>query len=175
MSDRLNLGCGNEILPNWVNHDLAQLPGVDVVHDLTSFPWPFADGQFEMIRAFHVLEHLPETVRTIEELHRICAPGGRVHIRVPYWNSPDMIADPTHKVSFSEATFDFFDPHSPRCQERPYYSIARFAVSRMDFYVKLRTYILVRNPWAKAVLTRLARHLGGIIWVLEVELTAVKP
>ncbi|MBI4571568.1 MAG: hypothetical protein HY723_06420, partial [Chloroflexi bacterium] len=31
---RLNVGCGDDLLPDYVNLDMAALPGVDVVHDL---------------------------------------------------------------------------------------------------------------------------------------------
>jgi hypothetical protein len=31
---RLNLGCGRDVRPNWVNLDRVSLPGVDVVHDI---------------------------------------------------------------------------------------------------------------------------------------------
>ena len=37
-SNKLHIGCGHDIKEGWVNHDLAQLPGVDIVHDLNSFP-----------------------------------------------------------------------------------------------------------------------------------------
>src|SRR5215216_1054863 len=98
MKDKLHLGCGNQILTGWLNHDLVALPGVDVTHDLALFPWPFESSQFNEVRMIHVLEHLPDTIKILEEIHRICAPGAKVTIRVPYWNSPDMITDPTHKV-----------------------------------------------------------------------------
>lgn len=174
-SRKLHLGCGNEIRAGWVNHDGAALPGVDVVHDLTRLPWPWPDGEFERVEAFHVLEHLPATIPTMEELHRICAPGGRVLIRVPWWNSPDYVADPTHVVQFNQQTFEFFDPDSRRCQDRPYYSTARFRIVRQDYYVRLfGAYKLVRSAGAKRWLARLATHLGGIIWVMESELEAVK-
>src|SRR5207244_6816950 len=39
MKTKLHLGCGHIIKEGWVNHDLAHLPGVDVVHDLRTFPW----------------------------------------------------------------------------------------------------------------------------------------
>ena len=63
-AQRLHLGCGNEILPGWINHDLVALPGVDVVHDLDAYPWPFETDQFTEVRLYHVLEHLAEPVRT---------------------------------------------------------------------------------------------------------------
>ena len=117
--ERLHLGCGNDVLPGWVNHDLAALPGVDVVHDLDSYPWPFEDDRFDEVRLHHVLEHLSEPVRAIEELHRITRDGGAVEVRVPYWNSTDWATDPTHKTPFSEYSFDFFDPATRHGRERP--------------------------------------------------------
>ena len=41
MTMKLHLGCGHIIKEGWVNHDIVPLAGVDVVHDLTKFPWPW--------------------------------------------------------------------------------------------------------------------------------------
>ena len=49
MKTKLHLGCGHIIKDGWLNHDIVQLSGVDVVHDLRVFPWPFADGQFDEV------------------------------------------------------------------------------------------------------------------------------
>jgi hypothetical protein len=122
----------------------------------------------------NVLEHLTNTVASIEELHRVCDDGALVTVRVPYWNSPDMITDPTHKSFFNENSFDFFDSGKRHCQERPYYSKARFRVQRKHYYIRALAYWRVSGRLAQVVLERLARHLGGIIWVLEFELVAVK-
>jgi SAM-dependent methyltransferase len=157
-----------------LNHELAPLPGVDVAFDLETIPWPFPDGAFEQVRMINVLEHLTNTVASIEELHRVCDDGALVTVRVPYWNSPDMITDPTHKSFFNENSFDFFDPGKRHCQERPYYSKARFRVQRKHYYIRALAYWRVSGRLAQVVLERLARHLGGIIWVLEFELVAVK-
>src|SRR5436190_17862449 len=133
MSPKLHLGCGRDIRAGYVNVDSAALPGVDVVHDLSRFPWPFADAEAEELILQHVLEHLPDTIRVMEEIWRISAPGARVVIRVPYWNASDFITDPTHIRPFNEHTFDFFDPSHPRCQERSYYSAARFHIRRKTY------------------------------------------
>ena len=171
---RLHLGCGNEVLPGWVNHDLAKLAGVDVVHDLDSYPWPFDSETFFQVRLFHVLEHIAQPVRAIEELHRITAPGGVVHLRVPYWSSQDMMSDPTHKGFFNEYTFDFFDPTKRHCRERPYYSTARFDIRAKVFWIKPgRAYRPIRSPAVQRVLSGAARHLNGVIWVLEFELVKI--
>ena len=173
--ERLHLGCGNEILPGWVNHDLVQLPGVDVAHDLDLYPWPFEDDRFAEVRLHHVLEHLAEPVRAIEELYRITRGGGTVLVRVPYWNSTDWASDPTHRTPFSEYSFDFFDPATRHGREHPYYSSARFSIRSKTYWVKpAAAYIPVRNRIGRGLLSGLARHLGGVIWVVEFDLVALK-
>jgi SAM-dependent methyltransferase len=173
--ERLHLGCGNDVLAGWVNHDLVALPGVDVVHDLEVFPWPFEDDRFSRVRLYHVLEHLSEPIRAIEELHRITRAGGTVEVRVPYWNSQDWATDPTHRTPFNEYSFNFFDPETYHGRERPYYSTARFSIRSKAYWIKPAVYYLpVRNRVGRALLSGLARHFGGVIWVLDFELVALK-
>ena len=84
---RLNLGAGSDLKEGWINHDIVQLPGIDVVHDLNNFPWPWDDNSIDEIYMKDVLEHLPDTIRVMEEIYRICKPGAKIYIAVPYWNS----------------------------------------------------------------------------------------
>lgn len=37
---------------------------------------PFADGEFDLVMAAHLLEHLPEPTRALTELWRVLQPGG---------------------------------------------------------------------------------------------------
>jgi SAM-dependent methyltransferase len=145
MITKLHLGCGNHILPGYVNVDAAKLPGVDVVHDLRGFPWPFESEQFEEVIAVDVLEHLPDTIRTMEELFRVTKPGGLVHIRVPYFNAWDASYDPTHVRTFNENSFDFFDPRMEVYSTRSYYTKAKFHIITVGFliYPFGRTLLLV--------------------------------
>lgn len=174
LKTKLNVGCGKDIRPDYVNLDIAQLPGVDVVHDLTRFPWPFAENSFDEIELINVLEHLPDTISTLEELHRIARPGAKISIRVPFWNSPDMLADPTHKRSFSERTLNFFDPNYPECKDRPYYSSARFRIVCKSAYVRFFYYLKLSSPLLTRPLFFLARFFGAIVWVVEFDLRAIK-
>jgi SAM-dependent methyltransferase len=145
MKRKLHLGCGKHILEGYVNVDAAPISGVDLVHDLKKFPWPFQDGQFEEVIAVDVLEHLPDTIRTMEELYRTTKPGGLVHIRVPYFNSWDASCDPTHVRFFNENSFDFFDPKTEVYHNRSYYSLARFQIISVAYliYPFGRTLLLV--------------------------------
>jgi SAM-dependent methyltransferase len=105
--ERLNVGCGPDIRPGWVNLDVAPLPGVDVVHDLDVLPLPLEDGRFEVIDCQDVLEHV-DLVPVLRELHRVLAPGGRLHVRSPHFTSQMVYIDPTHRRCFSIQTFNFF-------------------------------------------------------------------
>lgn len=172
--NKLNVGCGKDIRPDFVNLDVAPLPGVDVVHDLTQRPWPFENNRFDHIELINVLEHLPDTIGTLEEIHRIARNGATLIVRVPFWNSPDMLADPTHKRSFSERTLNFFDPAFPECRDRPYYSSARFRIVRKSCYVRFFYYLRINNPWLTRALFFLARFAGAIVWVVEFDLVALK-
>jgi SAM-dependent methyltransferase len=145
---RLQIGCGNDLKPGWINHDLVKLPGVDVVHDLNELPWPWGDKTIDEIWAGDVLEHLPNTIVVMEELYRITKPGARVYISVPYWNSWEFITDPTHVRQFNEFTFEFFDPTKEAYKIRPYYSKARFIIEKIGFGVQVpRRYIHTEKRW----------------------------
>jgi SAM-dependent methyltransferase len=171
---KLNVGCGKDIRADFVNLDVAALPGVDVVHDLSKMPWPFEDSHFEHIELINVLEHLPDTIATLEELHRIAKNGCKLIVRVPFWNSPAMPADPTHKRNFSERTLNFFDPAFPECRDRPYYSSARFRIVRKSCYVFFFYFLRINNPLLTGILFHFARFFGAIVWVVEFDLVALK-
>jgi hypothetical protein len=55
----LELGCGEQKTdPNWVGIDVRDLPGVDIVHNLESYPWPIPDESCTLVHAAHILEHI---------------------------------------------------------------------------------------------------------------------
>ncbi len=121
----LNLGCGKDIKKGYVNLDRAQLPGVDVVHDIEKFPWPFEDNTFDEVVANQVLEHVADLIKTMEEFYRVSRPGGQIKITVPYFSSPQHHNDPTHKRKFTYNTFEYFTEKS----DFSYYSKARFEIA----------------------------------------------
>lgn len=105
---KLNLGCGRNIRNGYVNLDKVELDGVDVVHDLNTFPYPFDDNRFDEIYCSHVLEHVDDLIKVVEELHRITKPYGRIKVVAPYFASQGAFNDPTHKKFFTYKTFDYF-------------------------------------------------------------------
>lgn len=55
---RIDLGCGAHKQPGFVGLDVRALPGVDVVCDLTKFPWPLPDACASLVMSSHLMEHL---------------------------------------------------------------------------------------------------------------------
>ncbi len=104
----LHLGCGTRSCAGCLNVDCVALPGVDVVWDLNTYPWPFATGAWHEVVACHVLEHLDDLVQAVTELHRILAPGGRAEVRVPHMAGWGAWNNPTHRHFFTRRSFDYF-------------------------------------------------------------------
>lgn len=107
MAARLNLGCGTDIRPGYVNLDAANLPGVDVVHDLSELPLPFEDESFTEVNCKDILEHL-DYVPLLREIHRVLRASGRLVVEAPHFTSPAVYIDPTHRTGFSIETLQFF-------------------------------------------------------------------
>jgi ubiquinone/menaquinone biosynthesis C-methylase UbiE len=64
---------------------LAGLSGRFVQGDAENLP--FADGSFDVVYSHGVLHHTPDTPRTIREVYRVLANGGRAMIMLYYRNS----------------------------------------------------------------------------------------
>lgn len=109
----LNLGCGKTRIPDVVNVDRVYIKDfVDVVHDLDQLPYPFDDNSVDEIHMYHVLEHLSEPIKKIEELHRILKPNGVLNLRVPHFSSMGAFSDITHIRPFGYLSFDCFDKNN---------------------------------------------------------------
>jgi SAM-dependent methyltransferase len=174
---RINFGCGTDIKEGFINVDNFAGKGVDVIHDFEQFPYPFENESIDELIAINVLEHLSAPVTVMEEIHRIMKKDGEVTIRVPYYNARDMYTDPTHKAFFSQQSFDYFDPSRRHCQERPYYSTARFSIETTYVYTNILfpfKYYKVKPGLLQKFLLGLAGVFGNVVWVIEFRLKAIK-
>jgi predicted SAM-dependent methyltransferase len=89
---RVNVGCGHIPLAGYLNTDMRDLPGVDVVADAAGLP--FDPGTVAEVHSAHLLEHFP-----IEHLRRMVLPhwrkllrqGGALRAIVP--DAEAMLAD----------------------------------------------------------------------------------
>ncbi len=106
---KLNIGCGTNIREGYVNLDFIKGKGVDVVHNLNEFPYPFKDNTFEYIYASHILEHLTPTIfKIIRELVRISKDKAIIEIIVPHYTSTSCFAT-VHIKTFNYNSFSSTD------------------------------------------------------------------
>jgi len=106
---KLNLGSGGKPLEGYLNVDRnPSAPGVDIVHDLDDYPWPFETESIDEIIANHCLEHLIDQNRAMKEIHRILKYGGIAKISVPHFTWQYAYQDPTHRHFFGYNTFYYY-------------------------------------------------------------------
>lgn len=80
---RLNLGCGHDLKPGYINIDLfCEGPGITRM-DMRCLALP--DNYADEIFSNHSLEHIPhtETLVVLKEWRRVLKPNGLLHIKVP--------------------------------------------------------------------------------------------
>ena len=109
--NKLNVGCGRNIVPDWLNLDCAKLPGVDLVADLDlceTTPLPLEDESVDEFLLSHVIEHVKKPLPLMQELYRIATPDAIALFRVPYGSSDDAFEDPTHFRQYFHGSFGYF-------------------------------------------------------------------
>lgn len=133
----LDVGCGANKYPNALGIDCNPRTDANVIHDLGVKPYPFADDEFDEIICRHVVEHVPDVMTLISELHRITKPGGRIKIVTPHYSNPDWPADPTHRNHLNSYSFQYFTRE--RKKVFPFYT---------DVELKpIRIYVTLANLW----------------------------
>lgn len=99
-------------------------PGCDFQMDLRDERWEFADNTFGLVRAFDMLEHLPNGINTMNNIHRILKPGGIVITATPSTDGRGAFADPTHCSFWNELSFKYYTDTKfcqyiwPQCRAR---------------------------------------------------------
>jgi SAM-dependent methyltransferase len=136
----IDLGCGQnksiaefftqnlQITPTKViGIDIVKCEGVDVVHDLTQFPYPFADESVDCMFSSHFVEHLDgiERMKFFDECYRILKHGGKMRHLHPYYKSVRAIQDPTHKwPPISENSYLYWDKTWREANKLDHYPIS---------------------------------------------------
>jgi predicted SAM-dependent methyltransferase len=69
-------------------------PLADVKADICNLP--FQDNQYDVILCNHVLEHIPDDTKAMQELYRVLKPGGMSILQIPQ--------DLTRKTTFTDDT-----------------------------------------------------------------------
>ena len=79
----LDVGCGDKPYypyfagaASYVGVDVKENRAADVIGSIDAIP--VEDGSFDVVLCTQVLEHVDDPGAAVRELHRVCAPGGRV-------------------------------------------------------------------------------------------------
>lgn len=152
---RLNLGCGRDKRTDWLNVDASEAVDPDLVVDLEKTPWPFETGQFEVVEARHVLEHLE--VVPWDEIERVMKPGATLKLIYPIGYT--RFEDPTHKQYWNWDTAENIGGEKKHSHElglnlRLVYTEYEGCVTADVFtklYTKYRKLIDGPGPWIEQV------------------------
>lgn len=104
----LDVGCGVQKQPGTIGIDRNPASHADVLCDLDRFPYPFADNSFDRVVAIHVIEHVADVMRSMEEFHRLVKAGGSVRIVTPHYTDFSSWCDPTHRSHLNSFSFKYF-------------------------------------------------------------------
>jgi predicted SAM-dependent methyltransferase len=109
---KLNLGCSDRFLPGYLNVDIVHIdpappPSVYQQADLSGI-WPWENNSVEDIVAEDIIEHLPDKIHTMNEIHRVLVSHGRVLIFVPTTDGRGAWQDPTHVSYWNRNSFFYF-------------------------------------------------------------------
>ena len=124
----LDVGCGINKVPGSIGVDVNPRSRADVLCDLDHFPYPFRDGSFDRLYATHVIEHVADVVRTMEEFHRLVCAGGSVLITTPHYTDFSSFCDPTHRWHLNTFSLRYFGENHGGYA---YYSRARFQETKV--------------------------------------------
>jgi SAM-dependent methyltransferase len=139
-------------------------------------------NSFDLVTAFHVVEHLPDPAGAVRNMLRWLAPGGLMVIEVPnvggwggalfgrHWSGLDF---PRHLIHFTPATMRaLVERCGGRIVDEWHWSKPRWIIRSMRFALAARS-----SAPARLALTALDSRLGGglVKLALEIALKAAGP
>jgi SAM-dependent methyltransferase len=118
---KVDLAAGlNKKGEDYIGIDYVKVDGIDIVHNLNTYPWPFEDNSVDELFCSHYVEHIPHDIfnptdtrdgliQFMDECYRILKPGGKLTIQVPFGSSIRAFQDPTHRRFLFKESFYYFN------------------------------------------------------------------
>ena len=129
---RLNLGACDTRIPGFMSIDKCE--PADFLTDL-SLTWPWPDSSVSEVIAHDIIEHLPDRIHTMNELHRVLRPGAAAYIITPDASKgPGYFQDPTHCAPWCMNSWQYFEEGSVAQKRfsKAYGITARFKIVSLE-------------------------------------------
>lgn len=142
---------------NYVTTDLNS-PLADIKADICDLP--FKDNEFDIILCNHVLEHIPDDTRAMNELYRIMKPGGYGIFQVPQDLSREKTFEDNSITDPKERAKIFGQYDHVRIYGQDYFDKLRyigFKVNAVDYTAQLPEQDILKYCLAKGELIPVVR------------------
>lgn len=133
----IDLGGGINARPGYTTIDIAD---ADILHDLNK-GIPLPDNSVGVINASHILEHLKDPIKSMEEIHRVLVHGGWAFIEVPSTDGRGAFQDPTHISYWNENSFLYYTDKN----------LAKYIRNDSIRFCVFRCETIFPNEWMKSI------------------------
>jgi len=163
---KINVGCGDDYKEGYVNIDNRNKKA-DIIHDIEK-GLPFRANKADLIECTHVVEHIRDPIRFIDECWRVLSPGGLLHIFSPHTSQLESSGELDHKRS-GLGVFSFHYTTGLSVKHRDYYGKARFRIMK----VRIRTHPLLQKI-ADISPIKYEKYLSRFFSAREIEFVLMK-
>ena len=162
----VNIDAGLATIPGFFNVEVTGKGECNIVFGKEKLP--FEDDSVDLIFSYHALEHIPDYLSAMAEIHRVLKHGGHLLLGLPYVTLTEYhLVNPYHLHNFNEHSFDFFDADkfADFSVEKPVLFKKKF---HYLYYLGLFKYFpdFLKN-WSR-------RHLFNVVQKMDIGLVAIK-
>ena len=163
---RINIDAGLATIPDFVNIDIAGKG--EMTLDIGKEKLPFDDNSVDLIFSYHALEHVPDYLFAMSEIHRVLKHGGRLLVGLPYVTVTQYhLVNPHHLHNFNEYSFDFFDANKFANTDVPNPVLFKKIFHRFHYVGMFKRLPASLQTWCR-------RHLLNVVQKIDVGLLAIK-
>jgi SAM-dependent methyltransferase len=141
-------------LANYDRLNIRNVSHINIVQDLRQTN--LESNQYDLAIAWHVLEHIPEDVKAIEEVYRLLKPGGRFLVSVPIYPVGNQATFEDPEIPYAD--FETVHGHYDHCRSCGLDYYQRFET------VGFRTQELKVENLDKATIAYYGLRTNHVVW-----------
>jgi len=110
---------------------------------------PFESEFFDGVMCIHVLEHIPDFHKALEEINRVLKMGGIFYVALPLVSHKDFYSEPTHVNGYTAPQWrQFFRQHGFRMKKH-FVKVRGNILKHIPFGVSIASKIFTWQRWRK--------------------------